>query len=215
MPRIFANSILAKNAQDAIDKINISKRFEEKLKEKAIRIIKKLFSNKSRKLATDETAEGRVDYISDHLGIVKEEVINIINLLREEKILADTKDLTAFIKKGENINRSLSIVRSFCKIEIFLFTAVEENEKTFHIKELNEEAEQNGCNDVTPNKINILLNSGQSKIGSKNKTRNFQKIMLLCCVNNTKKYLRRNLTNDMSWQSSLLSIYMKKSVQMK
>jgi ATP-dependent DNA helicase RecQ len=38
------------------------------------------------------------------LGIVKEEVINIVNLLREEKILADAKDLTAFIKKGENIN---------------------------------------------------------------------------------------------------------------
>lgn len=182
MPRIFANSILAKNAQDAIDKINISKRFEEKLKEKTIRIIKKLFSNKSRKLATDETAEGRVDYISDHLGIVKEEVINIINLLREEKILADTKDLTAFIKKGENINRSLSIVESFCKIEIFLFTAVEENEKTFHIKELNEEAEQNGCNDVTPNKINILLNFWAIKNWIKKQNQEFSKnhVVVLC-----------------------------------
>jgi ATP-dependent DNA helicase RecQ len=110
MPRVFANSILSKNAQEAIDKINASEKFEEKQKEKGIRIIKELFSSKSRKQSNDESAESRIDYISDHLGIVKEEVINIVNLLREEKILADAKDLTAFIRKGENKNRSLNIV---------------------------------------------------------------------------------------------------------
>lgn len=75
MPRIFANSILARNAQEAIDKINASERFEEKQKEKGIRIIKKLFSSKSRRHSNEEVAESRIDYISDHLGIVKEEVI--------------------------------------------------------------------------------------------------------------------------------------------
>ncbi|PKP09230.1 MAG: RecQ family ATP-dependent DNA helicase [Bacteroidetes bacterium HGW-Bacteroidetes-4] len=158
MPRIFANSILSKNAQEAIDKINGSERFEEKQKENGIRIIKKLFSSKSRKQSNDDPAESRIDYISDHLGIVKEEVINIVNLLREEKILADAKDLTAFIKKGENKNRSLNIVESFGKIENFLLSVFEEQEKTFHIKELNEEAEQNGCDDVSPNKIKTLIN---------------------------------------------------------
>jgi len=158
MPRVFANSILSKNAQEAIDKINASERFEEKQKEKGIRIIKKLFSSKSRKQASDESAESRVDYISDHLGIVKEEVINIVNLLRAENILADTKDLTAFIKKSENKNRSLSIVNAFCKIEIFLLPLIEEQEKTFHIKELNEEAEAEGCEDVSINKIKTIIN---------------------------------------------------------
>lgn len=85
MPHVFANSILSKNAQEAIDKINASERFEEKQKEKGIRIIKNLFSCKSRKQSESQTGESRVDYISDHLGIVKEEVINIITLLREEK----------------------------------------------------------------------------------------------------------------------------------
>lgn len=158
MPRIFANSILAKNAQEAIDKINISKRFEEKQKEKGIRIIKKLFSSKSRKQSNEEVAESRIDYISDHLGIVKEEVINIVNLLREEKILADAKDLTAFIKKGENKNRSLKMVEAFSKIEIFLLPLFEEEEKTFHIKELNEEAEAKGCEDVNTNRIKTIIN---------------------------------------------------------
>ncbi len=157
-PRIFANSILTKNAQEAIDKINVSEKFNTKQRQDAVRIIKKLFSSKSRKQATDEVAESRVDYISDHLGIVKEDVINAINLLREEKILADTKDLTAFIKQGENKNRSLRIVNSISKIEKFLLTQFDEEEKSFHIKELNELAEENGCTDISPNKLKTIIN---------------------------------------------------------
>ncbi|WP_423129967.1 RecQ family ATP-dependent DNA helicase [Gaoshiqia sp. Z1-71] len=158
MPRIFANSILSRNALEAIDKINASERFEERQKGMGIRIIKKLFSSKSRKQTSEETAESRVDYISDHLGIVKEEVINIVNLLREEKILADAKDLTAFIKKGENKNRSLSVVNTFSKIENFLLPLLEEQEKTFHIKELNEKAEAEACEEVNINKIKTIIN---------------------------------------------------------
>ncbi len=72
-----------------------------------MRIIKKLFSSRSRKQSDDEVAESRIDYISDHLGIKKEEVISVVNLMREEEILADAKDLTAFIKRSESRNRSL------------------------------------------------------------------------------------------------------------
>lgn len=158
MPRVFANSILSKNAQEAIDKINASEKFAENQKEKGTRIIKKLFSSKNKKQVKEESAESRVDYISDHLGIVKEEVINIINLLREEKILADAKDLTAYIKKGENINRSLNIVESFRKIEIFLLSLIEQQEKVFNIKELNEQAEENGLIDIGTNKIKTIIN---------------------------------------------------------
>ncbi|MCO5229922.1 MAG: RecQ family ATP-dependent DNA helicase [Chitinophagales bacterium] len=158
MPRVFANSILSKNVKEAIDKINASERFIGNQKEKGVRIIKKLFSSKSRKQTTDESAESRIDYISDHLGIVKEEVINIVNLLREEKILADAKDLTAFIKKGENKNRSFNIVDTFSKIETFLLPFFEEQEKIFHIKELNEQAEEKGLNDISTNKIKTILN---------------------------------------------------------
>ncbi|MFT3909675.1 MAG: RecQ family ATP-dependent DNA helicase [Ferruginibacter sp.] len=182
MPQIFANSILSKNAQEAIGKINASERFEEKQKEKAIRVIKKLFSSKSTKQITDEAAESRVDYISDHLGIVKEEVINIVNLLREENILADAKDLTAFIKKGENINRSLKTVEAFCQIENFLLPLFEEKEKTFHIKELNEEAEKKDCKDVTPNKIKTIINFWSIKNWIKRYNEEYSKnhIVILC-----------------------------------
>lgn len=158
MPRIFANSILSKNAQEAIDKIHASERFDAKQKEKAIRIIKKLISSKSRKQTYDEAGESRIDYISDHLGIVKEEVIDIITLLREEKILADAKDLTAFINKGDNKNRSLNILAVHSKIEKFLLNNIEELEKTLHLKKLNEEAEARGCEEVTINKLKTIFN---------------------------------------------------------
>lgn len=182
MPRIFANSIRSKNAQEAIEKINASERFEEKQKEKGIRIIKKLFSSKSRKQSNGEAAESRIDYIGDHLGIVKKEVINIVNLLREEKILDDAKDLTAFIKKGENINRSLKIVETFSQIENSLLPVFEEKEKTFHIKELNEDAEEKGCKDVTPNKIKTIINFWAIKNWIKRHNEEYSKnhVVVLC-----------------------------------
>jgi ATP-dependent DNA helicase RecQ len=182
MPRIFANSILSKNAQEAIDKINASERFGEKQKEKGIRIIKKLFSSKSRKQSNEEAAETRIDYISDHLGIVKEEVINIVNLLREEKILADAKDLAASIKKGENKNRSLHIVEAFNKIENFLLPLFEEQEKEFHIKQLNEDAEKQGCENVNTSKIKTILNFWAIKNWIKRQNLGYSKnhVVVLC-----------------------------------
>ncbi len=158
MPRIYANSILTRNAQQAIDRITASDRFEEKQKQQAVRIIKKLFSSKTRQQAGDEVPESRVDYISDHLGIVKEEVIRIITLLREENILADAKDLTAFIKKGEKTNRSLGILQAFAGLETFLLTRMARQETVFHIKKLNEQAAENGCANADPAKIKTLIN---------------------------------------------------------
>ncbi len=182
MPRVFANSILSKNAQEAIDKIQGSERFDERQKEKGIRIIKKLFSSKSRKQASDEEGESRIDYISDHLGIVKEEVINIINLLREEKILADAKDLTAFIKRGENKNRSLNIVEAFSKIEKFLLPQFDVEEKTFNVKDLNEEAELKGCDEVSIHKLNTILNFWTIKNWIKRRSHEYTKnhIAVVC-----------------------------------
>jgi ATP-dependent DNA helicase RecQ len=158
IPRVFANSILSKNAQQAIEKINGSERFTDKQKVNAVRIIKKLFSAKSRKQSNEESGEARVDYISDHLGIVKEEVIRIITLLREEKILADAKDLTAFIKSDDNVNQSLKILRSFAKIENFLVPHIQDREIVFNLKELNENASEAGLTDISPKRIRTILN---------------------------------------------------------
>lgn len=193
MPKVFANSILAKNAQEAIDKINGSERFQERQKEQGVRIIKKLFSSKSRKHSNEETAESRVDYISDHLGIVKEEVINIVTLLREEKILADAKDLTAYIKQGENINRSLQLAETFGKIENYLLPIFEQEEKTFQIKELNEQIEALGIEEVSPQKVKIILNFWAIKNWINRKTDAFSKNHISIISLHSKEVLKEKL----------------------
>lgn len=158
IPRIYADSIQARNAQEAIIKIDASKNFTKDERLQAVRIIKKLIAIRSRSYAGNDEPESRVDYIADHLGIEKEKVIRIVNLLREEGILADARDLSAYIKKRENVNQSLNILNSCRKIEDFLLTIFLEEEKTFNIKELNEQAEEFGCIDVTPNKLKTISN---------------------------------------------------------
>jgi len=195
-PRIFANSILSKTAQDAIEKIMNSSRFvNETQKSNAIRIIKKLFSSKSRKHASDEEPESRVDYISDHLGIVKQEVISIINILREENILADAKDLTAFIRQDENINRSLTITETYREIELFLLEQLEQKEITFNIKELKNLFEKQGNAEVPVNHLRKIINFWAILQWIKRQISDFARNHMVIILNHPKELLREKLRN--------------------
>lgn len=156
-PRIFATSILTKNAEEAIDKIRNSTRFDEKQKTQSERIIKKLIASKSRVQPSEETAETRVDYISDHLGIKQKDVIRCIDLMREEKILADTKDLSVSLRPDHKQGYSVQLLKEYAKLESFLFDAIPEEFKIVHIKELNEAAQEAGLTS-TPSRIITILN---------------------------------------------------------
>lgn len=158
MPRLFATSILSKNAQEAINKITASELFTDGQKINAARIIKKLFSSKSKRLSTEEAAESRVDYISDQLGIPREEVIRIIELLKEEKILAHTRDLTAFIKKSESANRSLTILENYKKQEEFLLSIMKEGEHFYNLKEIIELSLKSDIKNSSINSLKTILN---------------------------------------------------------
>ncbi|MBN8682400.1 MAG: RecQ family ATP-dependent DNA helicase [Chitinophagales bacterium] len=213
MPRIYANSILSKTAQEAIDKIRKSARFDnERQRENAVRIIRKLFSSKSKAQATDtEAAESRIDYISDHLGIVKEEVIQIINLLREEKILADAKDLSAFIKRGEHKNRSLAIIENFRQIEQFLLTQFDENEREFSLKTLNEAAEVSECKGVSPQRIKTILNFWAIKNWIKRAQRNFSNQIIVVKTLNSRENLLQKLNQRHTLSCSIIDFLYEKS----
>lgn len=212
MPRIYANSILSKNAMEAIARINNSNRFTEKDKKNATRIIKKLFSSKSRKHTREEDGETRIDYISEHLGIIKEEVIQIVNLLREEKILADAKDLTAFIKRKESKNRSLTILKSFRRLEGFLVSILENEEKILHVKALNEQAELSGCIDVTPNRIKTVFNFWAIKNWIKRQNVEYSKnhIAVLCLVH--KEWFEEKLTKRYELAQFIVEYLYEKSI---
>lgn len=163
LPHVFADSILAKTAQEAIDRIRVSTRFEDSQKTDAIRIIKKLIATRSRQQTSNEVPESRVDYISDHLGIPRGEVIRIISLLREEKILADARDLTAYIKKGETGNHSLEIVRLYSLLDQFLLSRFTEEKTLFNLKELREQAEVVTGKSISPDKLKKLINFWSEK----------------------------------------------------
>jgi ATP-dependent DNA helicase RecQ len=156
MSRIFADSILVRNMEEARTIIDKSARFDNLSRQKAIRIIQSLISARSKTRGKDEQGESRVDYISDKLGIVKEEVIRVIRLLREEKILADAKDLSAYIKKREKSNRSRNILLTHRNIENFLLMYLDEEEKTYNIKEINEKLAEK-YPDTSINQLGTIL----------------------------------------------------------
>jgi ATP-dependent DNA helicase RecQ len=215
MPRIYANSILTRTAQEAIEKIKTSNRFENEIqKTDAIRIIRKLVSSKSRKEALGEAAESRVDYISDHLGLGKDAVIRIIHLLREEKILADHKDLTAFIKKGESKNRSHNILRIFSTLEKFLLGQVEELEKTLHLKELNESAQLSGCPEVTPKHIRTIFNFWAIKNWIKQHQSDFSNNHITLIVSQKKEVLSQTMESRHQLSAYILDFLFAKSYGM-
>ncbi len=213
MPRIYANSILTKTAQEAIKKIEQSARFDhDRQKVDAIRIVKKLFSSKRKAQAIDsEAAESRIDYISDHLGIVKEEVIQIINLLREEKILADAKDLTAFIKRSEQKNRSLAVVETYYQIERFLLTQLDETEQDFSLKALNEAAEAAGCTGVSPQRLKTVLNFWAIKHWIKRASRDFANQIIVVQAKDSSRNLREKLEKRHELACSVIEFLHEKS----
>ncbi len=158
MPRIYATGILVDNAQEAIDRIEISEKFDKEHKTQAARIIKSLISSRSRHYTSSEDAESRVDYLSDRLGIPKVDVIRCISLMREEKILADTKDITAYFGKGESKMRPAHTLEICNGVEKFLCSQIRESSRILNFKELNEQAENAGIKGVDAKTIKTILN---------------------------------------------------------
>ena len=141
VPHVFATGIMVKNMDEAHKRINSSKLFvDDKEKQNAVRIIKSLISSKSRATAIDDDAESRVDYLADRLGLSKQSVISTINLMRQEGILADSKDMSAYIEHSEN--RTKMVFEQFAKLELFLLNTLANAENDFSFKEINEKASE-------------------------------------------------------------------------
>jgi len=147
-PKIFADSIMQKTMSDVSQKIESSQKFiDEKQKEVARRVMSSLFSSKARK-RTKEKAEERIDHIADILGLEIKEVIDVVNILRDEKILAGAKDIIVFMDEKKSSN----ILKEFVALEKYLISKIDEREKVLHIKELNEQANS------SPAKIKTVFN---------------------------------------------------------
>lgn len=157
VPHVYATSILVKNMAEASFKIENSRFFEGKQKETAKRIIKSLISTRSIAIADDDDASSRVDYLADVLGIQKEDVVTSINLMRQEGLLADSMDMSAYILKSDTENRSALILGRFARLEEFLLSRMAEQGADYSLKELNEAALSAGISGSTVKNIRTLL----------------------------------------------------------
>lgn len=156
-PRVYATGILASNMEEARNKITVSNMFDEKQKENAIRIISLLISERSVSKAKDDAAESRIDYIADILGLECSVVQEAVQLLRAENILADSKDLTAYIKKGDGENKSKQVLKQFESLENFLISKLKSGKSVFNLKELNEEASSKDIKKANVKDIKTIL----------------------------------------------------------
>ena len=156
-PRVYATGILVSNMDEARRKIMASGMFDETQKENAIRIISLLISERSVSKGKADEAESRVDYIADVLGLECSAVQETVQLLRAENILADSRDLTAYIKKGDGKNKSKLVVKHFEALERFLISKLRTGKTVFNLKELNEEATANGIKKANAKDFKTIL----------------------------------------------------------
>lgn len=159
VPRVFATGIMVKNMEEARKRIEQSSLFSQKEQDHAIRIIKSLISNKYKASAGSVESESRVDYLADMLGMTKTEVIQAVNLMRQEGILADSRDMSAFLHKTDNAKKSLKRFESFAKLEKHLLDLVKDHASEIEIsyKELNESALNAGIHDTSIRNIRTIL----------------------------------------------------------
>lgn len=155
-PRVFATGVLVKTFVEAANKIDHSELFptpEEK--EIAKRVIKCIIS--ARAIArNDNDAESRVDYISDNLGIPRLQVEESINRMRQEKIIADSMDLNAYLKKSEQ-SKATNVIARFAKLERYMADHIFEYEAQVDLKEFNDRAIKDGIHDSTVKNIRTIL----------------------------------------------------------
>ena len=157
VPHVYATSILAKDMKEASARIDSSELFTSEQKLNAKRIIQSLISKRSIATAGNDDAESRVDYLADTLGIDKRDVINCINIMRQERLLDDSCDMSAYIYKGDSENRSDRILERFARLENFILTRLSQNETDYFLKEMNEAAMNAGITFSTVKRINTIL----------------------------------------------------------
>tara|TARA_R110002096_G_scaffold436067_1_gene666767 strand:- start:1499 stop:6313 length:4815 start_codon:yes stop_codon:yes gene_type:complete len=107
-PSIFADSLMVPNISKALKIIHQSKSITEAQVQNCSRVLQRIIKDD----------ECRIDYLADRTGLKLNEIRDVIDILRNLKILGDAKDLTAFINLTQSKNSSKKILDRYLKIEI-------------------------------------------------------------------------------------------------
>ena len=158
MPRVYATGITVRNMDEARQRITQSVLFDNEDREKAIRIIKSLISQKHIAKAQDAEAESRVDYLADILGLTRNDVVSAVLRMRKEGILADSKDITAFLQDaGATERKAMLMLERFAKLEQFILQHIPDTGLILSSKQLNDDAVNYGITTSNEKNIRTLL----------------------------------------------------------
>ena len=158
VPQVYATGITVKNVDEARSRITESVLFDQEEVEKAVRVIKSLISQKHIAKAQDDLAESRVDYLADILGLKKDEVVSVVERMRQEGILADTKDISAYLNDvGESEHKSKRLLDKFTKLEQYILNSIPDDVLRISCKQLNDNAHKDGITSATEKDIRTLL----------------------------------------------------------
>ena len=158
MPRVYATSICANNMMEASYRIEKSPLFLlPQQKEDARRILSSLISSRSVSTALDDNAESRIDYLADSLGLSKERIIEMIQLMRQDGLLEDFSDMSAYINYSDTLHRSSLILERNIKLERFILSQICDEKLEISFKELNEAAQEAGVPNSSIKNIRTLL----------------------------------------------------------
>lgn len=158
VPHVYATGITVKNMDEARERITASVLFGNDEIEKSVRIIKSLISQKHIAKAQDSEAESRVDYLADTLGLGKGEVISVVERMRQEGILADSKDISAYLQDaGDSERRSQQLLERFARLEQYILRHIPDEALRISCKQLNENAVNDGITTSKEKDIRTLL----------------------------------------------------------
>ena len=158
VPHVYATGITVNNMDEARQRISASVLFGSDEIEKAVKIIKSLISQKHIAKAQDSEAESRIDYLADILGLSKGEVLSVVERMRQEGILADSKDISAYlIDTGSSERRSGQLLERFAKLERYILNNIPDTTWQISCKQLNENAINAGIGTSKEKDIRTLL----------------------------------------------------------
>ncbi len=158
IPHVYATGITVKNMDEARLRLTESPLFSEDEMKNAIRIIKSLITQKHIAKAQDCEAESRIDYLADILGLSKRDVISSVDRMRQEGILADTRDISAYLQDiSDKQRKPQQMLENFAKLERYILEHIPDEALHITYKQLNDNAVHDGINTSTEKKIRTLL----------------------------------------------------------
>ena len=158
IPHVYATGITVKNMDEARLRLTESPLFSEDEMQNAIRIIKSLITQKHIAKAQDSEAESRIDYLADILGLSKRDVISSVERMRQEGILADTRDISAYLQDiSDNQRKPQQMLENFAKLEKYILEHIPDESLQITYKQFNDNAVHDGINTSTEKQIRTLL----------------------------------------------------------